>query len=255
MYIDIDNINVHYKASGEGKDVILLHGWGTNLDTFSTVHNLLEKDFKVYSLDFPGFGNSEEPPEAWGVGEYTQFLASFIEKMGIEKPILIGHSFGCRVITKYAHNHDVHKIIFTGGAGIKPKRKLNYYVKVYTYKSVKKLLDLPILNRYKEDILTKWKGKVGSADYKQASPVMQQSLSKVVNEDLREYMPKIHVPTLLVWGENDTATPLEDGKQMEQLFPDAGLVVLENSGHYAFLEQNKRFLLIVENFLEKDKGE
>lgn len=255
MFIDIDNVNVHYKASGEGKDVLLLHGWGTNLDTFASVHSLLEKNFRVYSIDFPGFGESEEPKEPWDVGKYTEFLAKFIEKQGITNPILIGHSFGCRVITKYAHNHDVHKIIFTGGAGIKPKRKLDYYIKVYTYKFVKKLLDLPILNRYKEDILTKWKGKVGSSDYKQASPVMQQSLSKVVNEDLREYMPHIHAPTLLVWGDQDTATPLEDGKLMEELFPDAGLVVLENSGHYAFLEQNKRFLLIVDNFLEKDKGE
>jgi len=255
VFVDIQNINVHYEVSGEGQDVVLLHGWGTSMETFETVHNMLDDNFRVFSIDFPGFGESQEPPEAWSVDDYAQFLAGFIEKLGIEKPILIGHSFGCRVITRYAYDHDVHKIIFTGGAGIKPKRKLDYYIKVYTYKFVKKLLDLPIINRYKEDILTKWKGKVGSSDYKQASAVMQQTLSKVVNEDLREYMPHIDVPTLLVWGENDTATPLEDGKLMEELFPDAGLVTFEKAGHYAFLEQNKRFLVIVDNFLEQDKGE
>ena len=78
---------------------------------------------------------------------------------------------------------------------------------------------------------------------------MRGILSKVVNEDLQHVMPKIKASTLLIWGENDTATPLKDGQKMEKLIPDAGLVIFKNAGHYAFLDKSGEFGIIVDNFL------
>ncbi|WP_257350873.1 alpha/beta fold hydrolase [Pseudalkalibacillus decolorationis] len=253
MKIDLGGVNVNYRVSGEGRSILLLHGWGTSLQSFEPVHNFLEKNFKVYSIDFPGFGDSPDPPEPWDVKDYTDMLTTFISKLKIYDPILVGHSFGGRVSIRYASNHPVHKIILVDSAGIKPKRKMDYYVKVYTYKFFKNLLNLPILRNYKEDILGKVKGKIGSADYKNVSGTMQQTLVKVVNEDLQRFMPEIKAPTLLVWGENDTATPVADAQIMEKLIPNAGLVVLKNVGHYSFLEKLNEFLVIIDNFLEKDK--
>ncbi|MFB5660442.1 alpha/beta fold hydrolase [Alteribacillus sp. HJP-4] len=255
MNIDIDGVKINYKVSGEGADVLLLHGWGANIQTFAPVHQSLEKNFKVWSIDFPGFGESEEPPEPWTVADYTDMLGKFLAKLGIDNPILIGHSFGGRVSIKYASAHPVRKIILVDSAGIKPKRKLKYYVKVYTYKTFKKLLKLPIINRYEDDILTKVKGKLGSADYKNVSGTMQQTMVKVVNEDLRHHLPHIKASTLLVWGENDEATPVEDGKIMEEMIPDSGLVVLKRAGHYSYIDNLNEFLIIVDNFLKKEKGE
>jgi pimeloyl-ACP methyl ester carboxylesterase len=253
MFTNIGNVRVHYKVSGEGRNIVLLHGWGVDSKTFETTHKHLEKNFRVYSLDFPGFGESGEPPKPWGVEQYADFLAAFLKENNIEDPILIGHSFGCRVSIYHASREKVRKLIFTGGAGIKPKRKPVYYIKVYTYKFSKNLLKLPILNNYSEQLLTKLKSKMGSADYKNVSGVMQQTFVKVVNEDLKFLMPKIKAPTLLIYGENDTATPVEDGKTMEKLIPDAGLVVMKNVGHYAFLEKSNEFLVIIDSFLQKDK--
>ncbi|HHY21888.1 MAG TPA: alpha/beta hydrolase [Bacilli bacterium] len=254
MHVEIDGMKLHYKVDGEGQDVLLLHGWGANIQTFAPVHQFLSRQFRVFSIDFPGFGESDPPPEQWGVYDYTAFLDKFIKKIGITNPILVGHSFGGRVSIVYSSMYGpVKKVILVDSAGIKPKRKLNYYLKVYFYKACKNILKLPILNRYQESILTKVKGMLGSSDYKNASGVMQQSLVKVVNEDLQHLMPKITVPTLLIWGENDEATPVSDGQMMEKLIPDAGLVVLKNAGHYAYLDKLNEFLVIIDKFLERDR--
>mgnify|MGYP005765608411 FL=1 len=81
---------------------------------------------------------------------------------------------------------------------------------------------------------------------------MRQCLVRVVNEDLTHLLPSIKVPTLLVWGENDTDTPLSDAHLMEKLIPGAGLVTLKNAGHYAFLEQQYTFNRVVCSFLKID---
>lgn len=83
--------------------------------------------------------------------------------------------------------------------------------------------------------------------------MMRQVLVKSVNEDLKIEMPKIKTPTLLVWGENDTATPVSDAKIMEKLIPNAGLVILKNAGHFSFVEKLGEFLIILNNFLQPDK--
>ncbi|GAE94876.1 alpha/beta hydrolase fold [Gracilibacillus boraciitolerans JCM 21714] len=258
MFIEIDQLKINYQQTGEGRPVVLLHGWGTSLDLFEDLQNALASNFQVTSLDFPGFGQSDEPPESWDVGQYTDFLEKFFNKLNINNPILLGHSFGGRVSIKYADRHQegVHKIILIGSAGVKPKRKMDYYLKVYTYKAMKKVLSLPILNRYKDDIIGQYRGRAGSADYQNASRVMQQTLSKVVNEDLQHHMPNIKAPTLLIWGgENDTSTPpVHDAKVMEDLIPNAGLALIQNAGHYVFLEQKRRVAIIIDTFLEEDKG-
>lgn len=100
------------------------------------------------------------------------------------------------------------------------------------------------------DALENLRKRHGSADYLAASPLMRQTLVRTVNEDLAPLLPKIKAEVLLIWGENDDATPLSDGKRMEKEMPDAALVVIENAGHYAFLEQQYTFLRILSSYLK-----
>ncbi len=93
----------------------------------------------------------------------------------------------------------------------------------------------------------------GSADYQSASPRMRAILSKVVNEDLCHVMPAISAPTLLIYGENDTATPVRDAKKIESLVPDAGLVVFPGCGHYSFLDNPYQFAAVLRSFLTNEK--
>lgn len=255
MLIRIQNLNLHYHASGVGKPLVLLHGWGVNLTTFAPIHAHLEQHFRAYSLDFPGFGQSDPPPVPWGTEEYANIVREFLHALNIDAPILIGHSFGGRIAIRLAASQRIPKMILFDSAGIRPKRSLKYYGKVYAYKTAKALLTLPGLKPYGEPILERFRKQAGSQDYQHTSGVMRSTFIKVVNEDLRDLLPKISASTLLIWGENDTATPVSDGRLMEQLIPDAGLVALKNAGHYVFADRLPQVRLIVDNFLKNEMQE
>ena len=251
----IDDIRVNYEKSGvqQGAEVILLHGWGSDLHTFAPVAAELEKNFTVYTLDFPGFGQSEPPASVWGVEDYTRMLESFVAQNGIADPILIGHSFGGRVALLYASRNRVRKMILVDAAGVKPRRPLKYYLKVYSFKLYKKILPLLVGKTKARERIEMRRRSAGSSDYNNARGVMRDILVKVVNEDLRHVMPAIKAPTLLVWGENDTATPVADARIMEKRIAGSGLVVLKNAGHFSFLEKPYEVNLIIDSFLGENK--
>ncbi len=248
----IEGLKINYNMSGRGRPVVVLHGWGARIETVEPIHRHLEKYFTVYSLDLPGFGQSDEPPEAWGSNRYKEIVEKFMDELDIRDPILIGHSFGGKVSIRIAAERKVRKLILVDSAGIKPTRTADYYLRVYFYKTVKTVLQLPVVRDLAADTVERFKKRMGSDDYRNASGVMRQTLVKAVNEDVRELLPRILAPTLLIWGENDTATPVGDGKIMEELIPDAGLVVLKDAGHFAYLDKLNDFLIIISEFLKKD---
>lgn len=252
MFTELNHLKINYEASGEGQPVVLLHGWGASIKTMEIVHNYLKNHCKVYSLDLPGFGQSDEPPFPWELSHYADLVEQFLNQMQITNPIMIGHSFGGRIIIKLAGEKQlpIKKIILVDSAGVKPKRTMKYYAKVYTYKLIKKTFQLPFVKPFTAKLFERVKGKFGSADYKNASEIMRQVMVKVVNEDLRHLLPKVKPPTLLIWGENDQATPVSDGKLMEKLIPDAGLVVFQNAGHYSYLDKFNEFAIVVASFLK-----
>jgi pimeloyl-ACP methyl ester carboxylesterase len=249
--IDILGLKANFKITGEGSPIVLMHGWGCEIKTFALLEAFLTTNFKVYNLDFPGFGKSQSPPSPWGTADYEAWFKGFLQANNIENPILIGHSFGGRIAIRTAKTIGVKKMILIGSAGIKPTRTFDYYLKVYSFKAMKAFASLPgIYQWFGKDMIEERRRKAGSADYQQASEVMRGTLSKVVNEDLRDFMPHIKAATLLIYGENDTATPVKDAKIMEKLIPDAGLVVLKNAGHYVFLEQAAQVHAIIDSFLK-----
>ena len=251
-YLDTKGVRLCYNVEGEGYPVILMHGWGCNHTTLASIEATLSPHMKVYNVDFPGFGESTEPQEVWGVEQYTQLIEELVKAEGIENPVLLGHSFGGRVGIVYASRNAVKKLILTDAAGVKPRRTLKYYYKVYSYKLMKHLV-LAIYGKEKgEARLDVIRGKKGSSDYKNSSPKMRAIMSRVVNEDLKHLMPSIKCPTLLIWGENDTATPLSDAKTMERLIPDAGLVSFPDCGHYSFLENAMQYQAVLRSFLSKE---
>lgn len=251
-FFTYDGCRLHYTDCGEGYPLLLLHGWGCNTETFKTIRPFLEAHFRVLTVDFAGFGQSDEPREVWGVEEYTRSVEALAREEGVENPILIGHSFGGRVSIVFGSRNKTRKIMLVDAAGVKPKRSLNYYRKVYTFKLMKRLLPLVVGKKRAAEIIEKRRAKAGSSDYSQATPMMRAILSKVVNEDLCHLMPAIKAPTLLFWGEKDTATPLSDAKRMESLIPDAGLVTVAGAGHFSFLENTPLFLRVAESFLSKE---
>lgn len=252
--ITIDGMKLHYDESGSavGPVIVLLHGWGCNLSTVASIRKIVEGKMRVFSYDLPGFGKSDEPPTVWGIEDYTRFVEKSFKYLGIENPILLGHSFGGRISILYSSRNKTSKVLLVDAAGVKPHLSLKWYLKVYSYKAAKKLYPLIYGKKRAQQKIDAARAKRGSSDYNNATPMMRAVLSKCVNEDLCHVMPQIKAPTLLIWGENDTATPLADAKKMEKLIPDAGLVSFPGCGHYSFLDNPGGFRAVVKSFLNKE---
>lgn len=252
--IYIGDIKVHFRDTGkpDGMPVILMHGWGCSGQTVESIAKILEPSMHVYSLDLPGHGLSDEPDYAWGIEKFTQMVEQFCQAMNIVKPTLIGHSFGGRISILFASRNDVNKVVLVDSAGIKPRRSLKYYAKVYSYKTVKHVLPMIFGKKLGGEMVARYRGKAGSADYKNSSDRMRAVMSVCVNEDLRHVMPSIKASTLLIWGTDDKATPLSDAKQMEKLIPDAGLVAFDGCGHYSFLDNPRGFRAVLLQFLKDE---
>lgn len=245
--INIKGLNINYEIKGKkGKDILLLHGWGQNIEMMSYIANFLSSHFKVYSLDFPGFGQSDEPKESWSNENYVEMLKEFVDALNINSPIIIGHSFGCRVGLYYAYKYPVYKMILTGAAGIKDKHNVGWYLKVYTYK-----LGKLVLKPFK-GLSEKLKKNAGSEDYRNSSEIMKGTLVKCVNFDISPFLKDIKPETLLVYGELDNATPLWMGKKMEKEMPNATLVIFEKDDHFAYYHQADRFNRVLDAFLKVD---
>lgn len=250
MIYKYNNKEVFIETSGNGDPVFLLHGWGCTHEIFAALQQLLSPQYKVYNFDFPGFGASQEPDTVWGTDDYTRLIEQFAKENDIKSPALIGHSFGGRISIIYASRNETSRVVLVDAAGIKPKRPLKYYCKVYSFKAFKWLCKIFLPKKTAQAIIERRRGRSGSSDYNNASPMMRAILSKVVNEDLTSLLPKIKSPTLLFWGNQDTATPLEDAKKMERLIPDAGLVIAHGTGHFSFLENAGLFATVIKNFFK-----
>lgn len=248
---DIYGVKLFWTDSGgDGQPVVLMHGWGCNHTTLASIEKTcLDEGCRVINVDFPGFGNSGEPAEVWGVEQYTAMMERLLRDEGVVCPTLLGHSFGGRIGLLYASRNPVRRLILVDAAGVKPRRSLRYYFKVYSFKLSKRVMRMVIGREKAEARIEARRAKAGSSDYAAASPMMRRVLSKVVNEDLCHVMPLIKAPTLLIWGENDTATPLSDARRMERLISGAGIVSFPCCGHYSFLDNPVQFAAVLRSFL------
>jgi pimeloyl-ACP methyl ester carboxylesterase len=246
--ITVLGLRTRYLVRGSGPPVLVLHGWGASIEAVYPIVTGLAPVATVYALDLPGFGESPPPPQPWGVEHYQVFVAAFMDALAIERPTIVGHSNGGRIAIRMASTEPERaaQLVLVDSAGIRPKRTLRWYRRVGMAKIGK--YAARFLGAPGQRLRTLLVGRSGSADYL-AAGAMQPTLVKLVNANLRPFMPTIKVPTLLVWGSEDAETPLSAGQEMERLIPDAGLVVLEGAGHYSYLDQPARFARIVSHFI------
>ena len=243
MIMNIKNIDVNYIQYGEGKkNIVLLHGWGQNIEMMDPIGKRLDKYATITIIDLPGHGKSSEPNEAITIYDYCEIVKELLTKLKIDKPILIGHSFGGRVSIVYASKYDVEKLVLLGAPCIRKEKKTSAKVKV-----LKGLKKVPGLNKLEGFA----KKHIGSRDYKNASKVMREVLVNVVNEDLSTCAEKIKCPTLLIWGDLDTEAPLEEAQELEKLMHDAGLVVYEGGTHYTYLEFINPVCNVIKTFIKE----
>lgn len=246
----IDKLNINYIVEGEGEPVIVLHGWGASIDTVIPIVNSLKNRFKVYAIDLPGFGNTDTPTDPIDSFQYTEIIKKFIEDEKLSKVKLVGHSFGGKlsIILSAKYPQLVDKIVLVNSAGLIPKRGLDYYIKIYSFKTLRFIYKNLFFWLKDEEKMEKFYKKFGSDDYQDSQGIMRKILVKVVNEDLTPMLKDVKTPTLLIWGNEDEDTPLYMGKIMEKEIKDSGLVVLEGTGHYSYLDDYYRFNRVINSF-------
>ena len=252
MYTEIGGLKIRYHIEGEGDDILLLHGWGCKIEVYTQMIKHLSANHRVIVPDLPGFGESSEPAAPYDAAAYVDFVLAFARELDLSSVTLMGHSNGGRIILKMMEREnlpfEIRKIVLIDSAGVVPKKTPKQKIKQRLYKIGRTVLSLKPVAALFPDALENLRRKNGSADYNAASPIMRQTLVKLVNEDMTHLCKKISAPTLLIWGENDTATPLSDGQLFEKLIPGSGLVTVKGAGHYSFLEQPQLVHRVLDSF-------
>ena len=217
--------------------MVFLHGYLSSKEAFTAQINYFSRFFRVTAIDFIGFGKSASLSAPFSVDDYAVWTEEVLRLLGVEKPHVIAHSFGCRVAVKMSARAPdcFDKILLTGAAGVILKRTFRYRIKVKTYRLVRKFAP-----RFAEK-------RFGSKEYRTLSPVMRESYKKIVNEDLRGCAEKIENEVLLVQGKEDTTTPKKEAEEYLACMKRGRLVMMDG-GHFAFAEHPLAFNLIAEEF-------
>jgi len=243
------NQTVAYYHVGHGRPLIVLHGWGSSSEVMLPVAGRLSDLRGCYLLDLPGFGSSIPPRRPWTIDDYADLVSQFITDRELGVADLLAHSFGGRIALKLCSRDEettrIDKVLITGGAGMKPKRSMQFYLKKYSAKLIKApfyLLPPSLrdngLNKLRQSPL--WKS-MGSSDYQKLDGVMRTTFVNTVTEHLEDTLPEIPQEVLLLWGRNDTETPLYQAERMLHGLRNAQLEIIDHAGHYAFLNRPNAF--------------
>ncbi len=255
MLFEWNGARLYYETAGEGRPVLLLHGWGGRGERFLPLIRDLTPAHMVVSVDFPGHGNSPEPPEPWSVTEYMELIYALMKELRVEGADVVAHSFGGRVALLLASEHPeaARRLALTGCAGIPPRPSGKKSVKSRAYAVLKACCDNRLTRKMCSARVDAWREKLiqrfGSPDYRALTPSMRQTFNRVIQQDLTPCLDKIKAPTLLIWGTADTETPIWMGEEMERRIPDAALIRFEGAGHFAYLDRYPEFRAIVMKFL------
>lgn len=222
--------------------IYFLHGWGGSKESFYFAKEYF--DANLVFVSFSGFGNSPPPTKPYSLEDYAKELKEVVDKISYNKKIkIVCHSFGCRVMAVFNRMYPsiIDKILIVDGAGVKPRRGMKYYHRIYRYKKLKMKVQ-----KGKEDpsVLDKF----GSSDYKILSSVMKQTFINVVNFNSKRDFKNIKVKTLIFWGKNDKETPLYMAKKINKWIKGSSLKIV-NGGHFSYIESPSAFLKIINDFL------
>lgn len=232
------------------QQIVIIPGWDGTRKTWKNFIQLAEKDFEVHFIDMPCFGDEPCPKEIWGVDEYAEYVKNKI--LNLEKPILLGHSFGGQVAANLvANNSDLFsRLILSGAAVMRPKYTFKRLFFNIIAKAGKLFFSLPYLNKL-ENLAKKVLYKTAdSPDYKDAAGIKREIFKKVIHQDQTYLLNKIKIKTLVVWGSRDSYVSLSEGKKIASLIHEAELKVIPDGKHGLHIQQPEHLLNIIKDFLK-----
>jgi pimeloyl-ACP methyl ester carboxylesterase len=238
----VSELLITYETNGQGKDILLLHGWGDDRRTFKILALELSKSYRVTTLDLPGFGTSEPPREVWGLDDYASFLKEFTQKLSIMPYAVIAHSNGGSVAIRALSRSSLstEKLILLSSAGIRDREKIRRFLLKVVAK-IGKILTFWLPERYKRKLQIKLYGAVGSD--MNVVPHLQETFKKTV---------RIELPTLLIYGAEDKATPPLYGQIYAKLIKGSKLETIDGAGHFVHHDKSEEVFKLIRDFLSEN---
>ncbi|MFA6514506.1 MAG: alpha/beta hydrolase [Patescibacteria group bacterium] len=241
--IIISGLKVNYLISSDfnsEKALVFLPGWKSSVDLFCGIAGDIPN---LLAINLPGWGGSEMPPETWGLTEYSKFVQEFLQKLEIIPAILIGHSVGGAIAVEYlSFGGKSQKLILLGGAII--RERLGRSQLMFIGAKIFRFL-FPFVNKKMRKRLA---GKSLSPDYVEAGE-MEEIYKRLISEDRQEVFSNLNLPIVLIWGEDDAATPYNQAKRLKNLNSQTILETISQAGHYAFLDKSDEFRKILFKYL------
>jgi pimeloyl-ACP methyl ester carboxylesterase len=249
MQIVVNQLLTTYQRTGKGKLVLMLHGWGDTSRGLQDLQSVLATRFDVLVLDLPGFGGTQAPAAAWGLSEYASFVAAVIDKLKAKPYAIIGHSNGGAIAIRGLANGTLQaeKLVLLASAGIRNQyngRNLVLRVAAKTGKALTK----PLPKTLQKKLRAKAYQTIGSDML--VAEHMQETFKRVVTDDVQADTLHVTIPSLLVYGYDDTATPLHYGELLQAGLRHSELHVVARAGHFVHLDQPVEVTDLIERFLK-----
>lgn len=233
-------------------NILILHGWNLSGDRYANLASLLKKKgHRVFTPDMPGFGKAENPEKPYTLKDYGLYVLTYLKKNNVDNPIMIGHSFGGRVAIYLTSNHPelFSKLILTGVPGVPPVASFKVKTYVLLAKMGGLIFTLPILNKMKDTARKALYRSAQASDYYRAEGVMRGTFKNIIAEDLIGPMKRIKTKTYLVWGEDDTITPVQIAHKMKTIIKGSELSIAPKLGHSFIYKQPKQFVQMIEKHI------
>jgi pimeloyl-ACP methyl ester carboxylesterase len=249
MQVVVDSLLTEYVRTGKGRTVLVLHGWGDSSKGWRDFVAKLAENYDVVVPDLPGFGGTEAPPENWGLNEYAEFVAIFVKKIRLKAYGIVAHSNGgaiaLRGISKGLFKSQ--RLVLLDSAGIRNQYKSRTRVLRIVTKTGK-LFTKPLPTSVKKRLRRKVYHTVGSDML--VVEKLQEVFKRVVTDDVQADAAKVQVPTLLLYGEDDLATPVQYGRLLHNLIAGSKFETLPGAGHFAHLDKPDAVLRNIRSFLQ-----
>jgi pimeloyl-ACP methyl ester carboxylesterase len=248
MQIVVDKLMVQYEKEGKGPAVLMLHGWGDSSATFRSLVDDLKSRFTVLAVDLPGFGQTQPPPVAWNLDDYAAFVGAFLRKLDIKPSAIIAHSNGGTVAIRGLAEgaFQAERLVLIAAAGIRDRQSVQRFIlKIIAKVGKVATFWLPTARK---KALQKWLYGAAGSDLL-AVPHMQETFKRTVRQDVQKDAARLRLPTLLIYGDKDRATPPLYGKLYAKAIPDSQLQIVEGAEHFVHQTQTEAVSGFIKDFL------
>lgn len=250
MQVVVNSLLTTYQKLGEDHKptLLIIHGWGDSSAGWLAFGKQLAWHYQIVIVDLPGFGRTDMPTDVWGLDDYAAFVAAFMKKIKLKPTAIIGHSNGGAIAIRGLAQGTLHteKLILLASAGVRSEYKGRKRVLRIVAKTGKALV-MPLPNSIKQRLRRKLYTTVGSDML--VAEHLQETFKRVVGDDVQADAAALDLPVLLVYGQNDVATPSSYGRLLHERIDGSTLEIIGDAEHFLHIDQPKKVLKAVEEFL------